>query len=108
MLDEITPNTSNGVGTPNSELEAYPLTKLIENFVKAMEPDKNLLEESAKLDKQNNNGEIQDNQSGQENGDNVSDSVGLNFGTGDNEEFMTLPRVKELVKSVTFGVYTPC
>jgi hypothetical protein len=36
----------------------------------------------------------------QENGDNVSDSVSLNFGTGDVEEFMTLPRVKELVKSV--------
>ena len=30
----------------------------------------------------------------------MSDSVSLNFGTGDVEEFMTLPRVKELVKSV--------
>ncbi len=59
-----------------------------------------LLDESAKLDEQNNNGEIQNNQSGQENGDNVSESVGLNFGTNDVEDFMTLPRVKELVKSV--------
>lgn len=28
MLDKQMPNTSNGVGTPNSELEAYPLAKV--------------------------------------------------------------------------------
>ena len=51
VLDEETPNTSNGVGTPNSELEAYPLAKVIEKVGKTMEPGKNLLVESAKADK---------------------------------------------------------
>ncbi len=100
VSDIKTPNTSNGVGTPNSELEAYPLTKIIENFVKAMEPDKNLLEESAKLDEQNNNGEIQNNQSGQDNEDNVSDSVSLNFGSGADRERVNLSDVKRYAQSV--------
>ena len=46
VLDEETPNTPNGVGTPNSELEAYPLAKVIKDVGKTMEPDKKLLEES--------------------------------------------------------------
>lgn len=36
VLDDQSPNTSNGVGTPNSELEAYPLAKIIQNFGKTM------------------------------------------------------------------------
>ena len=43
MLDEETPNTPNGVGTPNSELEAYPLAKVIKDVGKTMEPEKNCL-----------------------------------------------------------------
>ena len=46
VLDEETPNTSNGVGTLNSELEGYPLAKLIKDVGKTMETDKNLLDES--------------------------------------------------------------
>ena len=46
MLDEETPNTSNGVGTLNSELEGYPLAKLIKDVGKTMEKDKKLLDES--------------------------------------------------------------
>lgn len=46
VLDEETPNTSNGAGTPNSELEAYPLAKVIKKVGKTMEPDKKLLTES--------------------------------------------------------------
>ena len=52
MLDEETSNTSNGVGTPNSELEGYPLAKIIQNVGKTMEKDKNLLDESKKADKE--------------------------------------------------------
>ena len=33
VLDEKTPSTSNGVDTPNSELESYPVAKLIKEFV---------------------------------------------------------------------------
>ena len=46
MLDEETPNTSNGVGTLNSELEGYPLAKVIKEVGKPMEKGKNLLDES--------------------------------------------------------------
>jgi hypothetical protein len=46
VLDEETPNTSNGVGTLNSELEGYPLTKVIKDVGKTMEKDKKLLDES--------------------------------------------------------------
>lgn len=52
VLDDETPNTSNGVGTPNSELEAYPLAKVIKDVVKTMEPSKNLLEQSKLADEQ--------------------------------------------------------
>lgn len=48
VLDEQTPNTSNGVDTPNSELEAYPVANLIKDVGKTMEPDKLLLDYSAK------------------------------------------------------------
>lgn len=50
VLNEKSPSTSNGVGTPNSELEAYPLAKVIDNVVKTMEPGKKLLEESKLAD----------------------------------------------------------
>ena len=50
VLNDETPSTSNGVGTPNSELEAYPLAKLIQKVGKTMETDKNLLDESKLAD----------------------------------------------------------
>lgn len=50
VLDEETPNTPNGVGTLNSELEGYPLAKVIQNVGKTMEKGKNLLDESKKSD----------------------------------------------------------
>lgn len=50
VLDEETPNTSNGVGTLNSELEGYPLAKVIKDVGKTMEKDKNLLEQSKLAD----------------------------------------------------------
>ena len=50
VLDDETPNTLTGVDTPNSELEGYPLAKVIENIGKTMEPGKNLLVESKKAD----------------------------------------------------------
>ena len=50
VLDEETPNTSNGVGTLNSELEGYPLSKVIKDVGKTMEKDKNLLEQSKLAD----------------------------------------------------------
>lgn len=50
VLDEETPNTSNGVGTLNSEFEGYPLAKLIKDVGKTMETDKNLLDESKLAD----------------------------------------------------------
>ena len=43
MLDEKSSNTSTGADTPNSELEAYPLSKIIQDVGKTMEPDKNCL-----------------------------------------------------------------
>ena len=46
MLDEETPNTSNGVGTLNSELEGYPLAKVINNVGKSYKKEKKLLEQS--------------------------------------------------------------
>lgn len=46
VLDEKTPNTSNGVGTPNSDISAYPLAKVIQDVGKTMEKDKKLLAES--------------------------------------------------------------
>ena len=46
VLDEETPNTSNGVGTLNSELEGYPLAKVIKDVGKTMEKGKKLLDES--------------------------------------------------------------
>ena len=46
VLDEETPNTSNGVGTLNSELEGYPLAKVINNVGKSYKKDKKLLEQS--------------------------------------------------------------
>ena len=48
VLDEKTPNTSNGVGTPNSDISAYPLAKVIQDVGKTMEKDKKLLAESKK------------------------------------------------------------
>ncbi len=77
-----------------------PITKLLKGIKRAKYPDKFLLEESAKLDEQNNNGEIQNNQPDQENGDNASDSVGLNFGTGADRERVNLPDVKKYVQSI--------
>lgn len=50
VLDEETPNTSNGVGTLNSELEGYPLAKLLQNVGKSYEKGKNLLDESKLAD----------------------------------------------------------
>ena len=41
VLDEETPNTSNGVGTLNSELEGYPLAKVIKDVGKTMDKGKN-------------------------------------------------------------------
>ncbi|MDY4555455.1 MAG: helicase-related protein [Prevotella sp.] len=46
VLDEETPNTPNGVGTPAIKREAYPLAKVIKDVGKTMETDKNLLDES--------------------------------------------------------------
>ena len=46
VLDEETPNTPNGVGTPAIKREAYPLAKVIKDVGKTMEKDKNLLEQS--------------------------------------------------------------
>ncbi len=46
VLDEETPNTSNGVGTPAIKREAYPLAKVIKDVGKTMEKDKKLLDES--------------------------------------------------------------
>ena len=43
VLDEETPNTSNGVGTLNSELEGYPLAKVIKDVGKTMEKGKTCL-----------------------------------------------------------------
>ena len=51
MLDEQTPNTSNGVDTLNSELEGYPLAKVIQNVGKIMENGKKLLDASREADK---------------------------------------------------------
>ena len=48
VLDAETPNTSNGAGTLNSELEGYPLAKVIQDVGKTMEKDKKLLAESKK------------------------------------------------------------
>ena len=42
VLDEETPNTSNGVGTLNSELEGYPLAKVINNVGKSYKKDKKI------------------------------------------------------------------
>ena len=50
VLDEATPNTSNGVGTLNSELEGYPLAKLFNDDVKTMDNGKKNLAESEKSD----------------------------------------------------------
>ena len=44
VLDEQTPNTPNGVDTLNSELEGYPLAKVIQNIEKTMENGKKLLD----------------------------------------------------------------
>ena len=52
VLDEESPSTSNGVGTLNSELEGYPLTKVIQKVGKTMETDKNLLDESKIADEE--------------------------------------------------------
>lgn len=51
MLDEQTPNTPNGVDTLNSELEGYPLAKVIQNVGKIMENGKKLLDASREADK---------------------------------------------------------
>ena len=40
VLDEETPNTSNGVGTPNSELEGYLLANLLQKVEKSYDPGK--------------------------------------------------------------------
>ena len=48
VSNEYSPDTSIGVGTPNSELEAYPLAKIIEKVGKTMEPGKKLLGEGEK------------------------------------------------------------
>ena len=50
VLDEETPNTPNGVGTPAIKREAYPLAKVIKDVGKTMETDKNLLDESKLAD----------------------------------------------------------
>ena len=50
VLDEESPNTSNGVGTLNSELEGYPSAKLLNDVVKTMDNGKKILAESEKSD----------------------------------------------------------
>ena len=57
VSDGITPNTSNGVDTPNSELEGYPLANLMKDFGKTMEPNTKLLNERGKANESNNNEE---------------------------------------------------
>ena len=52
VFDEETPNTSNGVGTLNSELEGYPLAKVIKDVGKTMDTGNKLLEESKKADEE--------------------------------------------------------
>jgi hypothetical protein len=42
VLDEETLNTSNSVDMPNSELEAYPLARVIKDVGKTMEKIKKL------------------------------------------------------------------
>ena len=52
VLDEETPNTSNGVGShPQSEIgSSYPLANLLQNVEKAHDSGKNILDESLKAD----------------------------------------------------------
>ena len=50
VLNDKSPSTSNGVGTPNSELEAYPSAKLLNDVVKTMDNGKKILAESEKSD----------------------------------------------------------
>ena len=57
VSDRITPNTSNGVGRPNSVLEAYPLANIMKDFGKAMEPNTKLLDERGEANESNNNEE---------------------------------------------------
>ncbi|MGM9846422.1 MAG: hypothetical protein ACI31F_00555 [Muribaculaceae bacterium] len=52
VLDDESPNTLNGVGTPNSELEGYPVAKIIKNIDKTMVPGKKLLDESKLADEE--------------------------------------------------------
>ncbi len=53
-------STSNGVGTPNNHLQAYPLAKLLKGVEKSYEPGKKILDESENLstDEENSNGEL--------------------------------------------------
>lgn len=46
----MTSNSSYGVGMPNSELETYPVAKLLQNVEKSYDAGKNLLAESKKAD----------------------------------------------------------
>lgn len=50
VLDDESPNTLNGVGTPNSELEGYPVAKVIKNIDKTMVPGEKLLDASKLAD----------------------------------------------------------
>ena len=53
VLDEETPNTSNGVGShPQSKIgSSYPVAKIIKKVEKAYENGKNILDESEKAEK---------------------------------------------------------
>ncbi|MCI7645366.1 MAG: hypothetical protein MSS47_03540 [Bacteroidales bacterium] len=42
VLNDESPSTSNGVGTLNSELEGYPLAKLLNDVVKTMDNGKKI------------------------------------------------------------------
>ncbi len=46
MLNEETPSTPNGVGTLNSELEGYPLAKLLKGVEKSYDKGKDLFDGS--------------------------------------------------------------
>ena len=50
VLNEESPSTTNGVGTPSEKNSTYPVAKLVEKVEKAYDKGKNILEESEKTD----------------------------------------------------------
>ena len=97
LNSELEGHSPNGVGTLNSELERYPLTKVIKDVGKTMEKDKKLLDESKIADESTDYNKGKDGKRSPENGYNPDSLIHRCYGaiSIDGQEYRVKLTLKE-------------